>query len=183
MNADSIAIIRTRLPYVDRRALSEAWFSALHLAHEEKRAPQGARRAATSSEPPASKISLGPGASRPANGAPAARVPAMRTRDVRALASETSPTPSRKSGGAVVVPFPARGVRYAPVRASFGIGLGAGRVQIVLRRDGPLLHVVAICSRRHVELVRRALACADLHLRLRGEAMRSSVRAFEGLER
>src|ERR1700726_4781449 len=28
----SIAVIQARLPYVDRRSLSEAWFSALHLA-------------------------------------------------------------------------------------------------------------------------------------------------------
>ena len=73
-----------------------------------------------------------------------------------------------------------RRVRYAPVRASFHIGVGGGRVQIVLRRDGAVLHVVAVCSRRHVELVRRALACADLHLRLRGETIRSSVRTLEG---
>jgi hypothetical protein len=183
VNADSIAVIRTRLPYVDRRALSEAWFSALHLAHEERKAPHAARRAGPSSESPAAKISLGSGASGPAAGSLAARVPTLRARSVQALAIAASPTPLRKTGGAVVVPFPARGIRYAPVRASFGIGLGGGRVQIVLRREGPLLHVVAICSRRHVELVRRALACADLHLRLRGETIRSSVRAFEASER
>jgi hypothetical protein len=40
------------------------------------------------------------------------------------------------------------------------------------------LHVIALCSEGHVELVRRALACADLHLRARGEKVSSSVRAL-----
>ena len=68
---------------------------------------------------------------------------------------------------------------YPPVRASFTLTIEGARVQILLRRDGPALHVVALCTRRHVELVRRALACADLALRAQGTYVRSSLRATE----
>jgi hypothetical protein len=69
--------------------------------------------------------------------------------------------------------------RSQETRANFGIDLpGGGRVQILLRRDGRTLLVLALCSTRHVEFVRRALAGADLHLRLRGERVSSSVRAL-----
>lgn len=176
MNADSIAVIRTRLPYVDRRALSEAWFSALHLAHGEPPAPRRERRATV--PPPAATMP----ARRSGDGSVAGstqRSVSLGARRAAAVALAASPTPSRRTGGAVVAAFPARRIRYAPVRASFHIGLDKGRVQIVVRRDGAVLHVVAICGRRHLELVRRALACADLHLRLQGESVRSSVRAFE----
>src|SRR5580700_7978450 len=33
-DTEKIAVIATRLPYIDRRSLSEAWFSALHLASD-----------------------------------------------------------------------------------------------------------------------------------------------------
>jgi hypothetical protein len=72
-----------------------------------------------------------------------------------------------------------RSLRYPPVRASFHLAVDGGRVQILVRRQGTVLHVIALCSERHVELVRRALVCADLHLRARGERVQSSVRAFD----
>jgi hypothetical protein len=180
VNADSIAVIRTRLPYVDRRALSEAWFSALHLARGDGAAPKREPRATVTAPParmPARRLGSASAASSPQ------RSLSFGPRRAPAPALAASPTPSRRTGGAVVAAFPSRRIRYAPVRASFHIGRGQGRVQIVLRRDGAVLHVVAICGRRHLELVRRALACADLHLRLQGETVRSSVRAFEEHDR
>jgi hypothetical protein len=38
-----------------------------------------------------------------------------------------------------------------------------------------ILHVVALCRPEIAATVRRALACADAHVRMRGEAIRSSV--------
>lgn len=177
MNADSIAVIRTRLPYVDRRALSEAWFSALHLAGDEH-SPQSRSRKRADGVQPERRARQTVRDAAAAFGDPRGdRIARANPRGNRVLASPASTLP-RRIGGAVVAPFPSRSVGYAPVRASFSIGIGRGRVQIVLRRDGRVLHVLAVCSRRDVELVRRALACADLHLRLRGETIRSSVRAL-----
>ncbi|MBD5607073.1 MAG: hypothetical protein IAI48_18610 [Candidatus Eremiobacteraeota bacterium] len=55
-------------------------------------------------------------------------------------------------------------------------------MQLLLRRDGATLHVVAICRPQVAEIVRRALALADAHLRLRGEAVHSSVTSFADAE-
>ena len=182
MNGSSaqIAVVKARLPYVDRRVLSQAWFSALGYAEQ---SPDGARRsakrAASIAGSPARAfgtkttslsacltraclpISRGEVGSRHTLRSLATILePAMRLREARPVATRTA-------------------VRYPPVRASFRLDLDGGRVQIVVRRDGCILHVVALCSRKHVALVQRALACAALHLGARGESLRSDVRAVE----
>jgi hypothetical protein len=75
-----------------------------------------------------------------------------------------------------------RMLRYPPVHAAFRLELDGGRVHVVVRREGTLLHVVALCSERHVERVRRALGLAAEHLRLRGEGLAADVRAITGAE-
>src|SRR6202790_2169605 len=175
---NSIAVIRARLPYVDRRALSEAWFSALHLAREGEPLARPRRDIA----PPGSAL-------------------ALRRRDIASpgTAGSFHPWNSRRLVNCFVAPASGQRSAQAPgsatsrrlaqahadealrnhARASCSIALdGGGRVQILLRREGRVLHVLALCSTRHVELVRRALACADLHLRARGEKVCSSVRAL-----
>src|ERR1700688_1101944 len=176
---NSIVVIRARLPYVDRRALSEAWFSALHLAREgEALAPR--RRDIA---PPGSALALrrrdiaSPGTAASFHPWNSRRLvncfvaPASGLRSAQAPGSATS----RRLAQA----HAAEARRFNDARASFSIALdGGGRVQILLRREGRVLHVIALCSEGHVELVRRALACADLHLRARGEKVCSSVRAL-----
>jgi hypothetical protein len=55
-------------------------------------------------------------------------------------------------------------------------------VQLVLRREGAVLHVVALCRRDSVDLVGRALAGAGLHVRSygAGESVRATVCALDG---
>ncbi len=181
MNADSIAVLRARLPYVDRRALSEAWFSALQLAGA-KPAMQRGRKAPR--QPGAAPVSAA--RHRPERAALVASPVAQRRADVAQAANPRALLDAprlRRAGGAVVIPLPVRLVRYAPIRCSFSIAAGEGRVQIILRRDGHVLRVVAICSARDADLVRRALACAGMHLRLCGHALESTVHPFEGAER
>jgi hypothetical protein len=202
---NSIAVIKTRLPYVDRRALSEAWFSALHLARD--RAPLPFRHAARaiSPQPPergalphrhaARAISPQP----PERGAKGVRNDWISARGGATGRSRSCESPPehvmckrRREAVELCHGWQSEGVvetdpsrrealmqRFKSFRAAFGVTLpGGGRVQILLRREGRILHVVALCSLRHVELVRRALACADLHLRARGEVVRSQVRAL-----
>jgi len=187
----SIAVIQARLPYVDRRSLSEAWFSALHLARNGSPAPYGQPRHQNS------LLSHPAGATGRRSTAPAAQsstTNVQRTIVQRGDATERSRScespPERVMRGrrreAVELCHGWQsegGVETAPSRrraicASFAIALEGGRVQILLRREGRVLHVVAVCSERHAELVWRALACADLHLRARGEVVRSQVRAI-----
>ncbi len=182
---NSIAVIRARLPYVDRRALSEAWFSALHLACgpiTNARRSQG--QISQNSFPSRVEIlasgrlmAVRGGATLPTR-APA---PSAGRRPERQSSFEAARVPRmervRRPGGGNV--RAAEAWRSQETRANFGIDLpGGGRVQILLRRDGRTLLVLALCSTRHVEFVRRALAGADLHLRLRGERVSSSVRAL-----
>jgi hypothetical protein len=69
------------------------------------------------------------------------------------------------------------------VRAgSLTLDAGGSRVQLVLRREGAVLHVVALCRRDSVALVGRALASAGLHVRRYGAggSVRATVCALEG---
>jgi hypothetical protein len=171
-----IAVVRTRLPYIDRRSLSQAWFSALHLAAETRPNAIPARRAADAAYVPAAArlavplASAGVGERAPSRaGAPARSRPAesgdiasKRRRDTPAVAKRTAAFERARS--------------YPPFRTSLTVGVGGARIKLLLRRDGPTLHVIALCAPANVELVQRALACADAHLRRSGESVRASVR-------
>ncbi len=174
--APKAAVCATSLPYIDRRSLSEAWFSALHLASDGPTLP-GARERRTLSEGSgvqrrftartvdalAAPVAAPPGA-RPRS--PSAREPAIEDSRARRATSVRAPLSKRALEAAR---------SYAPFRTSVTVGLERHRVQLLLRRDGGTLHVLALCSPAVAQIVQRALACADAHLRMRGETVRSSV--------
>lgn len=184
--ADSIAVIRTRLPYLDRRALSEAWFSALHLARDARLSvPQrragdpGARPRAAAPPTAAREPALRP--------APAPAAPGASPRGTNARSPEPKAAPghelrvrldrARRSERVHGVTIP------PPLHASFTLTVAGARVQMLVRREGPALRITAICARAQVEAVRRALASADLVMRLRGHLIESQVRATGDLVR
>ncbi len=177
-DARSIAVLRTRLPYIDRRSLSDAWFSALHLAADETASRSRARVAAqcegrtNAAKAPSSKRAVvgdGPMRARFAaterNRATGAPVNERRVRDETKLSR-------------VAAAF-GRARSYPALQTSLTIGPSGERVQLVLRREGPVLHVVALCAPKDVGLVRIALSRADALLRRSGEAVLASVRAFD----
>lgn len=188
-NARTLAVIRTRLPYLDRRALSQAWFSALGLREREPRVPHALARGAAQT-PAAPAFARRPvDALLPVGEAPSRGTQALHARkqgpscgadDVpggeRAAASGRGKAATRTAAPAAAT------LRYPPVHAAFRLELDGGRVHVVVRRDGSQLHVVALCSARHVESVRRALGLAAEHLRLRGEVLAAEVRAFGNSE-
>jgi len=69
---------------------------------------------------------------------------------------------------------------YPPRRTSLTVGLGRERVQLVLRREGAVLHVIAVCRPEVAALVRRALASADAYVRGNGDTLRASVQTTDG---
>jgi len=181
----TIAVVRTRLPYTDRRSLSQAWFSALHLSEEASAPPASRARQA-----PAGALAVGgsrglQGSDRGANASgssPALAAPlrgAPRTlprgggewapaRAVRARApGNASPTVAR---------------RHAPLRTSLTVGVAGERVALLLRRDGPTLHVVAVCRPAVESAVRLALALAAAQMHEHGDSVRASVRALGGAQ-
>jgi hypothetical protein len=180
----SFAMLRTQLPYVDRRSLSEAWFSALHLvARDAQRTP--APHGASGSDRPG-----GPrAATRTTNGAgPSSGVTRATTaqRYASALAvtgagsdvgvrDRASTSPVSHIGRAVV-----RRPSYSVRHTSLTLDVDGSRVALMLRREGNVLHVIALCRPDVATLVSRALARADAHLRRGGDTVRASVRTMEG---
>ena len=176
--ANDITAIRARLPYLDRRALSQAWYSALHLASDGatasvKHAFAICELASDGRLPAATDSSHESHARLPLAGRALSRRPEA--------GGATSPASVARRAKRAGVPL-ATTRRYPPVRATFTLFIQGARVQILVRREGAVLHVVALCTRRHVELVRRALACADFALRAEGERVQCSLRATEGTE-
>ena len=188
-NARTLAVIRTRLPYLDRRALSQAWFSALGLRERELRGvPRALARVATQTAAASAFAGCRSAAPMPAGEPLPCATPALQGRKERVgCSAEDEPGVERTSSldrgkpARAAAPAPAS-LRYPPVHAAFRLELDGGRVHVVVRREGSQLHVVALCSARHVESVRRALGLAAEHLRLRGEVLAAEVRAFGSSE-
>jgi hypothetical protein len=164
MNAsDGVAVIATRIAQTDRRALSEAWYSALHLAHD---APPV--RSATAQRAPAG---VRPGSS--------ARVAPAQT-DCKRVATPLS-TRGRRDAGVRSAALPerrrpasetARRIERAverlsarrPVPAAHTLDVAGGRVRLLVHHDGNALRIVALCSSPLRDVVERALASARFAL-------------------
>ncbi len=86
-----------------------------------------------------------------------------------------STSPTSRVGRAVV-----RRESYSVRHTSLTLGVDGSRVALVLRREGNVLHVIALCRPAVATLVSRALARADAHLRRSGDTVRASVRTIEG---
>ena len=185
MPATKIAVIETRLPYTDRRALSEAWFSALHLAHDAPSSLAGtpvARRASTSA--PASHANVRAATAQSREAEPrrerCAPAPAPRRTADAGLDAPARRVSDARPAGAVRASFE-RERSYPPFRTSLTLeGANGTRVHLIVRRVGPTLHVVALCPRAVEHLVRKALASADIHFRARGERLHIDVSARAG---
>jgi hypothetical protein len=162
-----VAVVAAQLAHTDRRALSQAWYSALHLAHH----PPATRPAPAVAAP----LAGAPNVSRPArgpNGAPK-REPNERARNARGAARDAS---SRNDGGAVIERRTAKTLlarrieheltRHAPrgAPASFAVHGAGGRVHVIVRSDGAHTRVVAVCAPSLRERVERALAQARFAL-------------------
>ncbi len=166
-----VAVVATQLADTDRRALSQAWYSALHLAD---------RPPAAAHVPPA-RVPCGapPGGSRSERGANGA--PQPRSADDGSHARNAPRTVSSRFDGAVTVErrVPktqlARRIEHGLARrpprgvaASFAVRGAGGRVHLVVRGDGALTRVVAVCAPPLRERVERALAQARFALAARG---------------
>lgn len=162
-----LAVIATRMPYIDRRSLSEAWFSALHLASDGP--PVAAARDRRN-------VTVAAAPSRHAQADPEKAIPTARTETASRPSAEiaTRRTYDARVAAAARASY-ARARSYPPFRTALTLDANGERVQLLLRREGAILHVVALCRPQIAATVRRALACADAHVRMRGEAIRSSV--------
>ncbi|MEA2785556.1 MAG: hypothetical protein QOF71_1660 [Candidatus Eremiobacteraeota bacterium] len=157
-----VAVVATQLADTDRRALSQAWYSALHLADH----PPLGRHARNAPAPNAAALRESCFAQNP-HGAPDRRAPdgAARAREAARIAG------ARCDGGVAERRVPKtelarrieRGLaRRAPrwAAASFAVRGADGRVHLIVRSDGARTRVVAVCAPPLRERVERALAQA-----------------------
>lgn len=171
-----ISVIQSRLPYTDRRSLSEAWFSALHLAAGEAGA-RGSSATVAPADLPATALRAARASAQREDAAGVACVAAARRRQSVRVESD-APRPVRVAPRAhLASPALARAASVSPFRAAFVVGVGGERVQLLVRRDGAALRVVALCRPHVAPTVRRALEAAGARLRALGIPARANVRA------
>jgi hypothetical protein len=166
-----ISIIAAPLAAIDRRALSQAWYSALHLAHAH------ARHAKTRAKPPPpTAVTINPRTSRNASTHRQACVLPRSTsigRNSRDPLGDAAAAPQAR-GRRDEAPL-ARAIgnaffnaRSTVKRATFSMGGEGGRVHVVLQTKGNRLTLVALCPPQMHDAVARALSGARLSLRARG---------------
>jgi len=163
-----VAVVTTTLAQTDRRALSQAWYSALHLA--ERAQPHGGARIANTNAP---RRAL-PGAihtgdvvprafaavvrSVPRSAAPTARsagIAAERRRPTGVLARRIARIAARRAA--------------APERAQTAtVTVRGARVHVIVRTHGGATRIVALCPAPLEARVAQALAQARFALAARG---------------
>jgi hypothetical protein len=165
-----VAVLATHLAHTDRRALSQAWYSALHLAEStplRRRAPLAS---------PTPSPGAPPGAARATGAAPATPAP----RAARPAHAAVAPRDGKPGAacGALERRAPselARRIERALTHrsphekaASFTVSAADGRVHLMVRSDGVRTRVVAVCAPPLRERVERALAQVRFALAGRG---------------
>lgn len=174
----ALRILSAPVALCDRRALSEAWYSALHM---HKNAP-----------PRASRVAASPG-----GGHEEFRSPFSRSRAGTLEAGIARPGRAVPSGAAAALPgAPSIERRTArsrlaqnivrtfaktaspPRHASFCLEGNRGRVQILLRESAGRTQIVALCPPSAGRVVAVALQQARYALALRGISLATEVRGF-----
>lgn len=181
--SEGVAVIATQLAQTDRRALSEAWYSALHLAREA--AP--AHAAPAHGAAPAAPLPAAPRSSRSQDAAlplasartqsdslsSRAERPRARSRGT-ATTTPSEPTERRRPPSEVTKRIERAvatlGVRR-PLPAAHTVDIAGGRVRLLVHSDGRKMRIVALCSPTLRDQVERALARARFTLAAGGIAV------------
>jgi hypothetical protein len=167
-----LAVIRTRLPYVDQRSLSQAWFTALHLAADVAMQNAPARASVSVAAPPTGRaVASTQHATPPQTNA---NTPVAQAGPRRSSIAASAADARLRTRATCVRREPAA---LAPsAQPVFTATLQHARVQLALRRDGNRMQVIAVCSERHAPAVRKALALAAIALQMNGVATVASLR-------
>jgi len=170
----NVTVLCAPVAAIDRRALSQAWYSALRLADRTRSAGDAGARphdATGASGQSRCERETPPLAER------SQRAPAVRNARAR-IAEAAAATADRRAARSELARRIERTffeTRTPVKRASFAIGEGSARVHVMLARHGERLRLVAICSQRLRPTVARALAQARFALAARGIAIEASV--------
>ncbi len=165
------SVLSAPLAAIDRRVLSQAWYSALHLAHDRPLAKSGlaknpavraARRAPLPNEQRAR-----PSVDAKTEARVCRDVAPRRRMDEDDRRSIRSPL-ARKIERAFLHPM------RSPQSASFALG-GGGKVHVTLRKGRGGLHLVAVCAPAARDAVAKALEQARYALAVRGITLNASL--------
>jgi hypothetical protein len=167
-----ISVLSAPLAAIDRRSLSQAWYSALHLARDAS-LPKGApARRADARPAPASVRASGVASSVRAGAAPASSKASHRA-PARAGAVLERRAPRLQLARRIERTLFERASSAA--RTTFAVGEGAGRVVVALHVGGGRVRLVALCSPALRRTVTRALDQARFALAARGIAMDTGI--------
>lgn len=165
-----VSILAAPLAAIDRRALSQAWYSALHLDRKPTRpAEQTVARshAGATIAPPVRHRATHPSLER--------NLALRKTkRSAPRAAQPLVPNVVRSATLRAIFPLSRRIERTffrpegAVRRATFSLGRGGARVHVILQSNAGTVTLVALCRPEMRELVARALAQARLALAARG---------------
>ncbi|MBV8490593.1 MAG: hypothetical protein JO199_08690 [Candidatus Eremiobacteraeota bacterium] len=164
----SISLLSAPLAAIDRRALSQAWYSALHLAHDAK--PQTALAGKRADAMPSRRTAAPSAEALRHERASTTILPARIARDDNRLAGV------RVAGERRAAKSPlARRMERALVarrdgveRVTVAIGRRRGRVHVVVQTTHAGVRLIALCPPRVRDVVERALAQVRFALAARG---------------
>jgi hypothetical protein len=158
-----VAVIATQLAQTDRRALSEAWYSALHLTRGAAPVPSRATHVAPASyaHAPAERGTAPRIAGRLA---PVPPVPhTQRRASVRVVPASERRRPVTETARRIERAV-ATLATMPSVPAAHTVDVAGGRVRLLVHSDGRTTRIVALCSRPLRAQVERALASARFAL-------------------
>jgi hypothetical protein len=183
-----ISVLSAPLEAIDRRALSEAWYSALRFAH------RGSGGSATTT--PRSPRSGTPSSNRCSLAVlPRSRYPTFLKKqsfEVHILRSPkkmaflrlerpnaASASPTRRNQGPALAARIRRKLGAKTKRATVRLDGERGRVHLMLQRHGSRMRIIAICPKRIEARVARAIDEARFALASRGVFAESSVKGVQ----
>lgn len=168
------SILTAPLAQTDRRTLSQAWYSALHLAHAQT-APAIRAQPFAASETAASRpnatVSHRLGRERLVRSI----VTAPRALPKLTTSEETVPRLRTRSQLVRQIERVFQNARKPVVRSTLTLGCGGGRAYVVLQSNGDRMRLIAICRPADRQRVARALEEARYALTVRGCALETSV--------
>ncbi|HEY3674994.1 MAG TPA: hypothetical protein VGK84_03305 [Candidatus Tumulicola sp.] len=170
-----VSVVAAPLAAIDPRALSQAWYSALHLARACPTHEPQSREVARGSERPGGTPAKTEVVHREAHRAMLpCRIPVAST--ARRGTSEPIVHRTRAAFARRIELAVARRSE-APARAAFVALDGSKRALIVLQTRGSVTHVVAICAPAHRQAVATALSQVRASLSARGIVLQSRIQA------
>lgn len=172
------SVLSAPLAAVDRRALSQAWYSALHLARDASPVECPAVRQKSTAS--GGSATAPPRQVRHAGPAGAAPMPprAMRESIAERIDCGVDRRAARSPLARRIEREFLRPLRPAR-RATFSIAGDGSRVHVTLQGSGPHLRLVAVCSSRLRSTVARAISEARYALASRGIALELVVRGTQ----